>query len=320
MDNKCPTPGPRGQPGHPAGLPDQPAGHKGRPGAVWLRAWLWGERAWHDFLYLLLPGECVACGREDHSLCPACSAELRTQTAGPYRAEQSADALVGVGGESHLPVIAAGEYRDVLSAAILGFKNHGRTELAAPLGRGLARALECAGPPAAVPERAGSPMPGPTLLVPIPSTGSGWRRRGYDPVALLLRTLTREGRLPPELAAARVLGSKIKLPGRRRHQKGLGRAARRNNVRNTFKIKAGWRRKIRPSANRHGQTVLLLDDVLTTGSTLREATKTLEKAGFVVCGAVVLAAARAPEGNTQITPMPRLAQNSFDQKMNKRGQ
>lgn len=316
------------------GALDHPAGHKGRAAAAWLRAWLWGEQAWRDFLYLFMPGECVACGREDHSLCPACSSALRSQTATPFRAEQSADALVGVGGESHLPVIAAGEYRDVLAAAILGFKNHGRTELAAPLCRGLARTLDSAGhlltdtalhraPPG--PEPATGPAPvwdsaiptGATLVVPIPSTGSGWRRRGYDPVALLLRTLIREGRLPSGLVVARILGSKSKLPWHRRHQKGLGRAARRNNVRNSLKIRAGWSSGIRLSANRHSQSVLLLDDVLTTGSTLREATKTLEKSGYSVCGAIVLAAARAPEGNAQITPVPRLAKNYFEQKMNK---
>lgn len=255
-----------------------------------------------------MPADCVACGSEDHALCPACSAVLRRQTAQPFRAEHFADALVGVSGESHLPVLAAGHYRDALAATILAFKNHGRTELSAPLCRCLARVLDRAlgttldqsidrGLDA--PERwaaSNEPHQGQALwLVPIPSTGSGWRRRGYDPVALLLKTLVEERRLPSGLVIAPILGGKVKAPWRRHHQKGLGRAARRRNVRNTMKIKSRGGRGFRLLANPNGQAVLLLDDVLTTGSTLREAAKTLEKSGFIVRGAVVLAAARAPE-------------------------
>ena len=134
-------------------------------------------------------------------------------------------------------------------------------------------------------------------LVPIPSTGSGWRRRGYDPVALLLRALVAEGRLPPGMVVAPILGIKVKAPWRRHNQKALGRAARRSNVRNTMKIRRFHGRGIRLLANPNGQPVLLLDDVLTTGSTLQEAAKTLETAGFLLRGAVVLAAARAPDGD-----------------------
>lgn len=298
-----------------------PLTHGGRAGSAWLSGWLWLEQAWRDFLYLVMPGECVVCRREDASLCPACSAVLRRQTARPFRAERSADALVGVSGEPRLLVVAGGEYRDALAATILGFKNHGRTDLSAPLCRVLARVLEHAvaglAGPAPVSARDGTrqdfplqtgpghggPMAGgcrrndTIWLVPIPSTGSGWRRRGYDPVALILRALRSEGRLPQGVVVAKMLGIKARLPWHRQHQKGLGRAARRSNVRDTMKIKHIWGRQFRLLANPNAPTVLLLDDVLTTGSTLREAAKTLEKSGFVVCGAVVLAAARAPEGD-----------------------
>lgn len=273
-------------------LPQLPVTHKGRADTLGLRALLWAEKAWADFLFLVMPTECVVCGREDHNLCPMCAALLRKQTAHPFRAEHSADALVGVQGETHLPVIAAGVYRDALAATILGFKNHGRTELSPPLSRGLANAIEAMAESA----YAGANNIGDIVLVPIPGSGGGWRRRGYDPLSLILRSLHRESRLPAGLLVARLLGSKTRLPWHRAHQKGLGRADRRRNVRNTMKIRHARSRKIRLLAYPNRPPVVLLDDVLTTGSTLSEAAKTLQKGGFEVLGAVVLAAARAPEG------------------------
>jgi adenine/guanine phosphoribosyltransferase-like PRPP-binding protein len=65
---------------------------------------------------------------------------------------------------------------------------------------------------------------------------------------------------------------------------------------------------------------MLVDDVLTTGSTLREAANTLETAGFQVRSAVVLAAARAPDPGRKNLPTEGLAENTFRQKMNKRMQ
>ncbi|MFQ4147173.1 phosphoribosyltransferase family protein [Arthrobacter sp. LAPM80] len=312
-------------------IPQPAAAHRARASTWWLRTLFWCESAWREFLNLVLPAECVACGREDHALCPACSTLLRRQTRMPFRSEGAADALMGVAGESHLPVVAAGEYRDVLAAAILAFKNHGRTELAAPLCRCLARALDEAmqqagapgvgpGPPGPLrlPDPPGphiphirNPASGPLLLVPIPSTGNGWRRRGYDPVAMVLRSLVGEGRLPAGVVIAPLLGIRVTLPWRRRHQKGLGRSARRQNVRNTMRIRRNSVLEFRPSANLAGRSVVLVDDVLTTGSTLQEATKTLEKSGFQVQCAVVLAAARAPDGSQKNPAVERRAESFF---------
>ena len=265
---------------------------------------------------MVLPADCVVCGAEDEALCPECSAALRKQTAEPFRAEHSADALMSVTGHPLLPVVAAGEYRDALSQTILAFKNHGRTELGPQLSRCLARALDTAAAahlatPPTTPV-ALRPTPPSILLVPVPSTGSGWRRRGYDPVALLLRNLVREGRLPSGMEVVPVLRIKTRLPWHRRHQKGLGRAARRRNIRNTMKIKRKFVNRFRLQAKPSGQDsfeLVVVDDVLTTGSTLREAAKTLEFSGFRVRAAVVLAAARAPSGSSEDAPEEGRAEN-----------
>ncbi|SED86043.1 comF family protein [Arthrobacter alpinus] len=285
--------------------------HRAQAKARGLRLWNWGEAAWRDFMNLLLPADCAVCGKEDHAICPECSAVLRRQTRYPFRAEGAADALVGVLGQTHLPVVAAGNYRDALSASLLAYKNHGRTELKAQLCRCLARAMSAAMELAPIPPNE------PVLLVPVPSTGSGWRRRGYDPVAMMLRALTREGRAPAGMTITPMLSIRAKLPWHRRHQKGLGREARRKNVRNTMRIRVNYLRTFRPSANPAGRLVVLVDDVLTTGSTLREAAKTLEESGFTVCAAVVLAATRAPDRGHEKVVAEGLAENYFPQKMNK---
>ncbi|MGA7206982.1 MAG: phosphoribosyltransferase family protein [Specibacter sp.] len=285
---------------------DCPGGrHRGPARQWWVRAWLWWEGAWRDFLYLVMPAECVLCGREDASLCPACTAVLRLQTRSPYRAEESADALMSVLGHALLPVVAAGDYRDALSAAILAYKNHGRTELAPVLGRSLAHAIATV--PEMIPATAGLRI----CLVPVPGTGSGWRRRGYDPVSLMLRRLQRQHSLPPGMAVVPALASKAKLPWHRRNQKGLGRAARRRNIRNTMRVAGSRAGEFRPAANLVPGAAVVVDDVLTTGSTLREAAKTLENAGIKVCGAVVLAAARAPDPTASRGRTKGRAKNSF---------
>lgn len=277
--------------------PATPGGrtHRADPASAGWRLWHWCAAALREAGYLLMPGECALCGAEDQALCLRCAAELRRATAAPFRADGAADALMGMAGESHLPVMAAGHYREALSAAILAFKNHGRVELGPPLARCLARSLQRLLVELPDPVRDGGDDGRQTiLLVPIPSSGAGWRRRGFDPVAALLGSMARERRLPPGVVVAPLLGARARPPWRNRRQKGLGRSARRSNVQGSMKIRPRMVRKFLPSAKSSSYLVVLADDVLTTGSTLREAARTLEKWGFSAHAAVVLAATRAP--------------------------
>ncbi|MGO4384556.1 ComF family protein [Specibacter sp. RAF43] len=219
---------------------------------------------------------------------------------------------MSVFGDPLMPVVAAGNYRDALAATILAFKNHGRTELCGPLARGLARGI------AALPAPGADSGTGPVWLVPVPASGAGWRRRGYHPLGLLVADVRRHHRLPPGMAVAHVLGIRARPPWRQRHQKGLGKSARRANVRNTMRIchrLGGHHRNVTALA---GRAVVIVDDVLTTGATLREAAETLARAGAVVCGAVVLAAARPPEPPAAAGGVQRPGENTYPQKMNKK--
>jgi len=102
------------------------------------------------------------------------------------------------------------------------------------------------------------------LVVPMPSTL--WHRldRGYNQCEYLGRALAKRLGKPH---ASRVLRRK----GRPKRQGGLLEEERRKNVIGTFAV--------RTPAAVQGKTVLVVDDIMTTGSTLSECAATLKAAG-----------------------------------------
>ena len=191
------------------------------------------------------PVECAGCAAADRALCPSCAPAL----AACVTTHQLAD---------RTPVWAAHEYAGVVRRCILAFKEQGRTDVAAPLARPLAAALDAA--LACLP-------PGEVHIVPVPSGRAAWRRRGYAPVLALLRS-------------AGVRPSRWLVPARATAlQKALDVDARHANRHGSIRAMPGIR----------GRRVLLVDDVLTTGATLGEAGRAVRESGGEVVGAVVLA-------------------------------
>ncbi|MDZ4091343.1 MAG: phosphoribosyltransferase family protein [Arthrobacter sp.] len=133
-----------------------------------------------EVLALAAPVDCVCCGAEDLALCAGCERQIRLLMRRPFRAEAQAPALMDVDGSVLLPVVAAGAYRAELAQAVLSFKSHGQGQLAEVLSQGLARAIRAA---------AGE-TPG-LLLVPIPTSSSAYRKRGFSPVHVLLGRVRR---------------------------------------------------------------------------------------------------------------------------------
>lgn len=117
------------------------------------------------------------------------------------------------------------------------------------------------------------------LIVPVPLHPKRLRQRGYNQSLLLARHVAaRLGASLDFLSLRRIKDTKV--------QTGLKRDERRKNVRKAFEVVD--RKAVK------GKTIVLVDDVATTGSTLNECAKVLRKAGCRKVYGLVLA--RAPKG------------------------
>ena len=116
----------------------------------------------------------------------------------------------------------------------------------------------------------GVEFPEKVTLVAVPSSKAAWRQRGFVPAEELARRLARRRLLP-------YLPSVLSYRRSAVDQVSLGRADRQLNREDSM------------SARKCNARVLLVDDVVTTGATLREAKRALEAAGAQVVGFVTFA-------------------------------
>lgn len=115
------------------------------------------------------------------------------------------------------------------------------------------------------------------VVAPMPSTFLHRVDRGYNPCDYLARALARRMGKPYDPRMLRRVGSP-------RRQGGLSEEERRRNVVGTFRCVRGFQ-----SAAEGGETVLVVDDIMTTGSTLSECARELKRAGAARVWCVTLA-------------------------------
>lgn len=203
-----------------------------------------------------LPGSCLLCALPTRGdLCPGCRADLPELR---HACDRCALPLPRPGTCGHClrrpppyhRAFAAFRYAPPLRDLVLRLKFRNRLTLARLLGELLAERI------------AEASLPRPDLILPVPLHEARLRERGYNQALELARPVARRLALPldPTLALRRLATAS---------QSDLPLPARRRNVRGAFAIAA------RPLP-RH---IAILDDVVTSGSTVRELTSALLRAG-----------------------------------------
>lgn len=119
-------------------------------------------------------------------------------------------------------------------------------------------------------------LPDTDWLVPVPLHYQRLAARGFNQAAWLAQGVARR---TGTLALVDALSRKRNTPS----QGGLTARQRRKNVAGAFEVRASRMARIK------GSTVTLVDDVLTTGSTLAACSKALKKAGAARVNVLVLA-------------------------------
>lgn len=195
-------------------------------------------RAIGGVLDLLIPPRCPGCGREGLVLCEACAAPLWR------RLHEPAGAPLGMPVASPPGLIQlewCATYSGTARAALHALKYGGERRLAGPLAEAMAARWSEVGA-------------GGELLTWVPVHPARLRERGFDQAELLARGVA--GRL--QLPVARCLERQVRTTA----QHTLGRRDRASNVERAFRVPASAHGGVA------GRWLVIVDDILTTGSTL----------------------------------------------------
>ncbi len=220
---------------------------------------------------LLWGSRCVGCGAGGAGLCAGCALDLQND--------------VGIrsvaAGDRWLDVYSAARYADAVARAVPALKERGRADLLRPLADGLARAVSAA--------VADTGTVHPTVwLVPVPQTRRAHRDRGASTVLRLTRAAARTVRRTRPMDV-RIATSVLRHVRSVDDQARLGRAERQANLAGALGTRAGPMLDILATMAAAGASVVLVDDVVTTGSTLAECARALESVGIVATVAAVVA-------------------------------
>ena len=216
------------------------------------------------FLTLLYPKTCILCGRltGQRDVCQSCEKKLawipspRCLCCGRPIASETEEYCEVCRGTTRNFDGGRGIflYHSSIRKAVLDLKNHGRRQNATALGDYMAAAIR---PLLLVWQ--------PDVILPIPLDAVKYRKRGYNQAELLALQMGRRLKLP-------VRRDLLYKEGSKREQKNLNRLERRKNLEKAFKVKPAKGKRL-PSS------VLLVDDIYTTGSTIEAAAGVLKAAG-----------------------------------------
>lgn len=222
---------------------------------------------WIDALF---PTDCAGCGSRGALVCGACL----TLLAGAALPAWPSPAPPGLP-----PPWAVAPYADPCRALLIAYKEDGavglRRVLAVPLAASIGTAWEAAR------RTATAPLDPLLTVVPVPSARRAVRTRGDDVVLGLSRRAA---------AIVRRTGVEVVVLPALRHRRpvadsaGLTATARAANLAEAFVVRPRARAAI------NGATVILADDLVTTGASLAESARALRAAGASVVAAATVAA------------------------------
>ena len=229
---------------------------------------------------LIWPAACICCGAPGHTVCIPCALDIDARGDPRWHLPDPCPT-------SFPPTATWGDYDGALRRLVVAHKDEDRTDAAPLLAALLSRVIEIT--------LDGLDRP---VLVPIPSSRRSTRHRGRQP---LLDVLT-HCRLGRELPVVQALTQRRRVVDQAR----LDHRARRVNLQGAIEVRAGWAESL------VGTDVVLIDDVVTTGATLAEATRAIIESGAdgevrSLCAATICATQRHDEADvTPDLPQPRV--------------
>ncbi len=198
-------------------------------------------------LDLLFPEKCLGCGKKGSALCPLCIARLR-------RAER----------ETNPHIIACFDYRDpVVKRAIWSLKYHTRRHLGSTLGELLYESLI-----EEIAEMREFTKGSPICVIPVPLSRTRKKKRGYNQAEVIARGFCRSGGQNIFEPRNDIIVKKIDTLQQARI---TNRTIRLRNISGAFHIE-------KPNDIK-GRTIIIVDDVTTTGGTMNEIINVLKKSG-----------------------------------------
>jgi ComF family protein len=215
---------------------------------------------------LLYPATCAVCGknlRAGDYLCNGCEAKI-VRIAPPFceRCSEPFEGSISIAFScancAHRTIyfdaaVAAYRGRGIVRDVIHEFKYNRQIHLRHLVGRWLCAALDD--------ERLRNHQFG--VIVPVPLHPARQRERGFNQASVLAELLSAHTSIPCRPMLKRVRYTTT--------QTALDRSERMENLHNAFRL--------RKNTDVRGLRVLLIDDVLTTGSTLSECARVLKRAG-----------------------------------------
>jgi ComF family protein len=213
---------------------------------------------WNRWLGLFLQSSCLICQRQTpDTLCAYCQRQLQhCQLKNPQQYWQG-----------ELPVFAMSGYGGVVKRSLAILKYNNQPQIAQPLGYGLGQLW--------LNSNLGQNTK--LVVIPIPLHAEKLRQRGYNQAELLAESFCQITRLPLQRQG-------LKRIRATEAQFSKSQAERAKNLAAAFAVGKSTN-SLRPQ-----DSVLLIDDIYTTGATARSAAATLRQQGIGVYGLVAIAA------------------------------